>query len=69
MFNFAGLYKVSIPPPPGGKLMKSVGEEYQVVKRGKKYNDCGEKYNLEIKGKWKQYHLPNNIEAVGKNTE
>ena len=25
----------------------SVGEEYQVMKRGKEYKGCGEKYNVE----------------------
>ena len=28
-----------------GKFIKSVGEE--VVKRGRKYHDCGEEYNVE----------------------
>ena len=39
-------------------------EEYQVVKRGKEYQSCGEEYK---KGQGKQYHLSYNIEAVGKN--
>ena len=28
----------------------SVGEEYQVVKRGRHYNGCREKYNVEKGG-------------------
>ena len=27
--------------------LKSVGEEYQVVKRGREYHGCGEQYNLK----------------------
>ena len=30
-----------------GKFIKSVGEEYQVVKRGREYQGCGEEYNVE----------------------
>ena len=48
---------VLIPSPVGGR---SVGEEYQVVKRGMENHDCGEDYNV---GKGKQYHLPYDIEA------
>ena len=33
---------------------------------GREYHDCGEEYNVK-KGKGKQYHLPYNIKAVGKN--
>ena len=42
----------SLSPPPWGvgKFIKTVGEEYQVVKRGKWFCDCGEEYNVE-KGK------------------
>ena len=28
----------------------SVGEEYQVVKRGREYHSCGEEYNVEKRG-------------------
>ena len=42
------------------KLFKSVGEE--VVKRERECHVCGGK---RVKGK--QYHLPYNIKAVGKN--
>ena len=46
-----GVYKVPYPPPPldpgGGKFVKSVGEEYQVVKRGRECHGCGEEYNVE----------------------
>ena len=30
---------------------KSVEEEYQVVKRGREYNCCGEEYNVENREK------------------
>ena len=33
-----------LTPGGGGE---SVGEEYQVVKRGREYHDCGDEYNLE----------------------
>ena len=33
------------------KFIKSVGEEYQVVKREREYHGCGEEYNVE-KRKW-----------------
>ena len=32
-----GMYKV---PYPFGEFIKTVGEEYQVVKRGRKYHGC-----------------------------
>ena len=28
-------------------LIKSVGEEYQIVKRGREYHCCGEEYNMK----------------------
>ena len=28
------------------KFIKSVGEDYQVVKRGSEYHDCGEEHNV-----------------------
>ena len=64
---------ISILPPDVKKRVnliqgfikfKTVGEEYQVVKRGREYRACGEEYNV---GKGKQYHLLYNIKAVGKN--
>ena len=39
------MYKV--PFSSRGKFIKSVGEEYQVVKRRKNYYGCGEEYNME----------------------
>ena len=36
-----GVYKVPYSP-----LFKSVGEEYQVVKRGREFHGCGEEYNV-----------------------
>ena len=47
------------------KLIKSAGEEYQVLKRGREYKDCGEKFTVK-KGKEEAYHLPYNIKTVGK---
>ena len=46
------VYKVSYSPKRRGEgeLIKCVGEEYQVVKMGRKYNGFGEEYNME-KGK------------------
>ena len=45
-------------------FIKSSGEEYQVVKRGRKYHGYREEYNVEKKGKGNQYHLSYDIEAV-----
>ena len=42
----------------------SVGEEYHAVREGREYHSCWEEYNVD---KWKQYHRPYNIKAVGKN--
>ena len=36
------VYKVS--------RLKSVGEEYQVVKRGREYHGCGDEYSVEERG-------------------
>ena len=49
----------------GGRgFIKSVGEEYHAVKRGREYHGSADAYSVE---KVKQYHLPYNIEAVRKN--
>ena len=41
----------SPPPPHGeGKFIKSVGEEYQVMKGGSEYHGCGEEYDVEKGG-------------------
>ena len=56
--RLAGLIKFLIP-----KFIKSFWEEYQVLKRGRKYHGCREEYNVE-KGKGKQYHHPYNIKVV-----
>ena len=40
--SFAGVYKVSYPPPwegGGGEFIKSAGEEYSVLKKGSDYSD------------------------------
>ena len=39
------MYKV-----PYSKFIKSVGEEYQVVRRGREYHGCEEEYNVAKKG-------------------
>ena len=36
------------------------------MEREREYQGCGDEYNAE-KGKGKQYHLPYNIKALGKN--
>ena len=41
--------------------IKSVGEEYQVVKRGMEYYGCGEEYKVEKKEKKNKYRLTYNI--------
>ena len=49
-----GRIKFLIPSPRGGgEFIKSVGEEYHVVKRGREYHGCGD--------------LPYIIKAAGKN--
>ena len=53
--------------PHLGSLVKSAGEEYQVVKRGRDYHGCGEEYNAEKSGKVKHYHRLYDIGAVVKN--
>ena len=47
-FSRSGAYKVPIHPPlREGKIIKSVGKEYHVVKRGREYQGCWEEYNIE----------------------
>ena len=41
------MYKVLYSPLEGGKFIKSVVEEYQVVKREREYHGCGEEFNME----------------------
>ena len=45
----------------GYRFIKSVCEEYQVVKKGRKHNGCGEEFTWK-KGKGKQNHLPYDID-------
>ena len=52
------MYKVSYPPLP-----KSVGEEYQVMMRGREYHGFGKALRW-IKGKGKQYHFSYNIKNI-----
>ena len=43
-----GVYKVNyVFHPGGGGIIKSVGEEYHVVKRGREYHSFREEYNVE----------------------
>ena len=46
--------------------IRSVGEEYQVVKR-REYHGVGKNTPWKNENGFKQYYLPDNIEAVGKN--
>ena len=47
----AGVHKVPhCPQGGGGELIKSVGEEYQVVKRGREYHGCGGGKNVVNSG-------------------
>ena len=59
-----GVYKVPYPPPR--KFMKSVGEEYQVMKRGREYHVCWEEFNVEKKENGKHYHLPLILRLFGR---
>ena len=43
-------FLISPPGPGGGEFIKSVGEEYQVAKGGRKYQGCGDECNVK-KGK------------------
>ena len=42
-------FKKFLIPPGGGGVNEYAGEEYQVVKRGREYQGCGEEYNVEIR--------------------
>ena len=54
-----GVYKFQ-----GGRaVIKSVGLEYQVVKRRREYHGCGKEYIMK-KGKGEAYHLPYYVKAV-----
>ena len=57
--------KVPYPPRGGGWFIKSDGEEYQVVKRGRAYTGLGEESNVEKR--LNIYHLFFIFMAVGKN--
>ena len=50
----AGVYKVPYPPPPprAGGVIKTVGEENQVIKRGRENQSCREEKKSK-KGKGK----------------
>ena len=41
------MYKVPYSPPLGGKFIKPVGKEYQVLKEEREYHGCGEEYIVD----------------------
>ena len=55
------MYKV-----PGREFIKSVGQEYQVVKRGKEYNDCAEEYNVELRKVGSNIIFPLKVRLLGR---
>ena len=57
------MYKV--PYSFVGRLIKSVGEDYQVVKRERKYHGCGEEYMVKKREAISSTIYYYNIEAVG----
>ena len=63
----SGLYKVPHPLPPlGKKFIKSVGEEYRVVQRRRKYHDCWEEYNVKkVKGQAIIFRFPLIVRLLG----
>ena len=42
---------------------KSVGKEYQIVKRGREYQDCGEEYTMEKRERVNNY-IQNSIKNI-----
>ena len=50
-----------------GKFIESIREKYQVVKRRREYHGCVGKNITWKRGREKQYHLPYNVVAAGKN--
>ena len=58
----AGVLKVSYPP----FFIMFVGEEYQVVKRGRKYHGCGEEYNVEKMERGNNIIFPNILRLFGR---
>ena len=51
----------------GGGSLSSLRVTLSSFEEGKEKHCCREEYNVIKNGKEKQYHLPYNIEAVGKN--
>ena len=45
------MYTLSLVILGGGKFIKSVGEENQILKIGREYHGCGEEYNVK---KWER---------------
>ena len=46
--------------------IKSVGEEYQVVKRGRTYHGCGEEYNVEKRQRGSNVIFPVILRLLGR---
>ena len=61
---FTGVYIVHYPPQ---QFIKSVGEKYKIVKRGREYHGCWEEYNVTkreriiilplILMRWEEYQM------------
>ena len=53
-------------PGGGWEFIKYVGEEYQVVKRGKEYYYCGEEYNIEKRERGRNIIFPTILRLLGR---
>ena len=47
-------------------INKSFGEEYQVAKRGREYNCCGEEYNMEKRDRGNNIIFPLIFRLLGR---
>ena len=67
MFDVAtekvGMYKI---PYSRRKFFKWVGEEYQLVKRGREYHGCGEEYNVVKREKGSKIIFPITLRLLGR---
>ena len=68
LFDYDCVMLYIVPYPLGG-VFKSVGEEYQVVKRGREYHGFGEEYNAEKSERGSNIIFPIILNAVWKNKE
>ena len=48
------------------KFIMSIGEEHQVVKRGREYHDCGEEYNVEKREGGSNIIFPKILRLLGR---